>query len=290
MNDHHDEFIENKRTHQPISSSSSNITIIDDPFSSLSLLDPSHEISQSSKEAGRIAGRTASFNEGRSIGRTKGWEVGLELGYVFNFCMELLDGLKLQQQQQQQRNEEQSSNNIDNGDDDDDDGTTSGNNMQQSAQNKKSTTSSNRTTSRLDRCTTLARDIITLIEDFPPPQNLLHNLDDDDIDDDVATGNNHHQQLDAKLDISTSIQRIRAKFKLLSVLLKTGQSFDLKRILELKGESTEEGNHDKNGVVDVDANVVVKAVELQKDDDGGVVVRSRHKYDVEHKSNAGDDW
>jgi len=288
MNDHHNEFIEKNKRTQPISSSSAATTIIDDPFSSLSLLDPSHEISQSSKEAGRIAGRTASFNEGRSIGRTKGWEVGLELGYVFNFCSELLNGLKLQQQREiQQRNDEQQSSNIDNGDDDNDDGNKNGGHMQQSARNKSSSSSSNRTTSRLDRCSTLARDIVTLIEDFPPPQHLLDNLDDDDDDDDVATENN--QPSEAKLDISTSIQRIRAKFKLLSVLLKTGQSYDIKRILELKGVRSDERNNDNNGV-DVDANVV-KSVVVQKDDDGVVVAKSRNNmYDVEHKPNGGDDW
>lgn len=257
MNNHHNEFIENIDS--------------EDPFSSLSLLDPPHEISQSSKEAGRIAGRTASFNEGRSIGRTKGWEVGLELGYVFSFCMELLEGLKLLQQ-----NDEQSSSNIDN----DDDGNKS-DNVQQSTLNKKS--SSNRASSRLDRCTTLARDIITLIEDFPPPQHLLDNLDDDGNDNDAAA-----DSAAAALDISTPIQRIRAKFKLLSVLLKTGQSYDLKRILELKGESSGEvGNDGTKGVSDVDANEV-KAVELQKDD--GVVARGRRNKDVQQKSNGGDDW
>ncbi len=271
MNDHHNEFIENKRT-QPISSSAAITIDSEDPFSSLSLLDPSHEISKSSKEAGRIAGRTASFNEGRSIGRTKGWEVGLELGYVFSFCMELLEGLKLLQQ-----NDDQSSSNIDN----DDDGNKS-DNVQTSTLNKKS--SSNRAFSRLDRCTTLARDIITLIEDFPPPQHLLDNLDDDGNDDDDAAADSAA----AALDVSTPIQRIRAKFKLLSVLLKTGQSYDLKRILELKGESSGEvGNDDTKGVSDVDANDV-KAVELQKDD--GVVARGRRNNNVQQKSNGGDDW
>ena len=258
--------------------SSSGAIIIDDedPFSSLSLLDPSHEISQSSKEAGRIAGRTKSFNEGRSIGRTKGWEVGLELGYMSNFCSEILNGLKQQQQQQQVMQHQQidQSSNIDDGDDDGGNKIES-NIMQQPAQQK---SSCNRINSRLDRCTTLARDIVTLIHDFPPPQHLLHNQDDDDGD--VATENNNQQQGDpTALDISTSIQRIRAKFKLLSVLLKTGQSFDIKRILELKGES-DEGNHDDDGV---------DAEELQKDDD--VVVRSRnHNSDIEHTSNGGGDW
>ena len=104
---------------------------------------------------------------------------------------------------------------------------------------------------------------------------------DDDLVGDVATENNNQQQGDpTALDISTSIQRIRAKFKLLSVLLKTGQSFAIKRILELKGES-DEGNHDDDDGVD--------AEELQKDDD--VVVRSRnHNSDIEHTSNGGGDW
>ena len=186
-----------------------------------------------------------------------------------NFCSEILNGLKQQQQVMQHQQIDQSSN-IDDGDDD------GGNKMQQPAQQK---SSSNRINSRLDRCTTLARDIVTLIHDFPPPQHLLHNQDDDDGD--VATENNNNQQQGdpTALDISTSIQRIRAKFKLLSVLLKTGQSFDIKRILELKGDS-DGGNHDDDGV---------DAEELQKDDD--VVVRSRNRNsDIEHTSNGGGDW
>lgn len=273
------------------------IIIDNDPFSSLTLLDPSHAISQSSKEAGRIAGRTASFNEGKSIGRTKGWEVGLELGYMFNFCVGILNGLKTTQQQQrlgmqQQQSDGQSFNNIDN-DDNDDESTSDGReNMQQSTQKS---SSSIRMNSRLDRCTTLARDIVTLIQDFPPPEQLLYPQEDDNNDGDIVADESH-QQLDpttnakasAALDISTSIQRIRAKFKLLCVLLKTSQSFDLKRILELKR------NDDKNGIDGVvahDGNV--KLVEFQQDNDDNAagVVRSRNKkYDIEHKPNGGSDW
>mmetsp|Transcript_17315 Transcript_17315/g.28456 ORF Transcript_17315/g.28456 Transcript_17315/m.28456 type:complete len:312 (+) Transcript_17315:98-1033(+) len=275
------------------------ITIDDDPFSSLTLLDPSHEISQSSKEAGRIAGRTSSFNEGRSIGRTKGWEVGLELGYMSSFCAEILTGLKTTQQQQrlssmQEQSDDQSSN-IDIADNDDESASGgSSSNMQQSAQNKSSSTSSsNRMNSRLDRCTTLAREIVTLIKDFPPPQHLLYPQDDSD--DDVVAGDSR-QQLDsttkvaAALDISTSIQRIRAKFKLLCVLLKTSQSFDIKRILELKGERSndDKNKNDNDGVADVVDKV--KSVELHQDNADVGVVRSRKKYDIEHKSNGGGDW
>ena len=282
------------------SSSPDDAIIIDnDPFSSLTLLDPSHAISQSSKEAGRIAGRTASFNEGQSIGRTKGWEVGLELGYMSNFCKEILNGLKTTQQQQQQRlgmqqqqNDGQSANNIDN-DDNDDESTSDGReNMQQSTQKS---SSSIRMNSRLDRCTTLARDIVTLIQDFPPPEQLLYPQEDDNNDGDIVADESH-QQLDpttnakasAALDISTSIQRIRAKFKLLCVLLKTSQSFDLKQILELKRN---DDKNDNDGVVAHDGNVKSEKFHQDNDDDVVGVVRSRNKkYDIDHKSNGGSDW
>ncbi len=236
----------------PVSSLPSSPAIIDeDPFSSLTLIDPFHEISQSSKQAGRLAGRTASFREGQSIGRTKGWDVGLELGYMSSFCSEILIGLKKQQQHQHDTKDE--SNN-------DDEGNNSDSNKQ--ALQK----SSNRTHSRFDRCTTLARDVVTLINEFPSPQHLLHNqLDVVD-----------KEQPDS-LDISASIQRIRAKFKLLSVLLKTGQSFDLKRILELKGEN-DEGNDGVDNNTNIDS-----SEELQKDD----VVNRKN---TEHKSNDGRDW
>jgi len=89
----------------PASSLPSTPAIIDeeDPFCSLTLIDPFHEISQSSKQAGRVAGRTASFRDGQQIGRTKGWEVGLELGYMSSFCSEILIGLKQQQHQHDSR-------------------------------------------------------------------------------------------------------------------------------------------------------------------------------------------
>jgi hypothetical protein len=234
----------------PASSLPSTPAIIDeeDPFCSLTLIDPFHEISQSSKQAGRVAGRTASFRDGQQIGRTKGWEVGLELGYMLSFCSEILIGLKRHQQQQHQHDTNDASNDDDVGNNSD--------TLQKS---------SNRSQSRLDRCITLARDVVTLINEFPSPQYLLHNQHD------VAD----KQQIDS-LDISTSIQRIRVKFKLLSVLIKTGQSFDLRRILELKGDK-DEGNDG------VDHNTKIDSKELQKDN-----VASRKN--IEHKSNDGRDW
>ena len=237
----------------------------EDPFSSLTLLDPTHEISQSSKEAGRAAGRETSYREGRDIGRTKGWEVGLELGYMSSFCGEILNGLEtLQQCDSQFSNVTHDSEDIV-----DNNVTESERNNGQIAESNPSSSSS-RTNSRLTRCATLAREIVKLIEDFPPPEHLLH--DNQNEFDDAA--NNTTQQSNSNvttsLDISTSIQRIRAKFKLFTVLLKTGQSFDIKRILE-KGATDD-------GVVD-DGNRVTGEL---TDNDAG-----REKNNV---VNVGGDW
>ena len=140
--------------------------------------------------------------------------------------------------------------------------------------------------SRLDRCKSLANDIIRLIDEFPTPQHLFHDnhittaaaiMDDQQtqqqeqsiptanntttVANKAATANNNTAAASlTQFDIASSIQRIRSKFKLLSVLLKStstssimvftggqrhnhtqqGQqqqqqlSFDLQKILELQ--------------------------------------------------------
>jgi hypothetical protein len=67
---------------------------------------------------------------------------------------------------------------------------------------------------------------------------------------DVETVHNSSKSLpvDAPVtDVTSSLQRIRAKFKLLSVLLRTNRPFDLKRLLNVRDDdTTKEDKHQDN--------------------------------------------
>jgi hypothetical protein len=167
-------------------------------------IDPINKVTQISKQAGRIAGQKASYEEGHNIGIMKGWEIGLELGFMFRFCSDILIGLKLCFLQKQQTKNEET--------------------------NLSGTRATSASSSRLDRCVALANDVVKLINEFPSPQHLLlSNINSNNIND--TTSQQQQQLRQQQLDVSTSLQRIRAKFKLLNALLKTKQSFDIQRVL-----------------------------------------------------------
>lgn len=223
-------------------------------------IDPFQQIAISGKEEGRQAGLRDGYNEGTNIGRSKGWEIGLELGYIHDFSQGILDGYL-----------QKKSSCSGGGDDEGDQLQTS---LQESAkQHQPQHTTEHKTRShRLERCLTLARDLVDMINKFPDPDTLLSQNQEFSIDkseeqssdkkdccthkadgqctsaDDTCCKNEVDNKGDnenipampeesskqsAMLDISTSLERIRAKFKLLCVLLKTKQSFDLKSILDL---------------------------------------------------------
>jgi len=224
-------------------------------------IDPFQQIAISGKEEGRNAGLRDGYNEGINIGRSKGWEIGLELGYMHDFSQGILDGYL--------KKKSSCSGGGDEGDQLQSSHTTT--KSQESA--KKQTNTEHKTGShRLERCLTLARDLVDMINKFPDPDTLLSqnsmkntikaeevsstekdcctnktvgectSADDSCCkNEDGNKGDNENipetpkedsKQL-AMLDISTSLERIRAKFKLLCVLLKTKQSFDLKTVLDL---------------------------------------------------------
>ena len=246
-------------------------------------VDPFQKIAISGKEDGRASGLRDGYLEGVNIGRSKGWEIGLELGYVDNFARGILEGYRERLQQHQHQNEISISS------------TASSQTNQDTSQN----TSAPRISHRLERCLTLARDLVKMVGEFPDPDSLLSQNHGDEVDTRVEMGNeidethtredthtaigdcsarednrfttkstdaccesssplestnsNEHNDTDdlveglnfgttskvethnvkTMVDVSSWIERIRAKFKLLCVLLKTKQSFDLKRVLEL---------------------------------------------------------
>lgn len=171
------------------------------------VIDPFQDIAIMERQAGRVAGSRAGYVEGHGIGRSKGWEIGLELGYIISFARAILDGYHQHQ-------------------------------------NDNVSETESRSHHRLDRCLVLARELIKMVHEFPDPDSLLQNNDSDVMQQlEAATGegkdaNHNNSETDTVAsktsDVSSSIQRIRAKFKLFCVLLKTQQPFDLKRVLEVK--------------------------------------------------------
>ena len=84
------------------------------------------------------------------------------------------------------------------------------------------------------------------------------------------------------LDVTTAIERIRSKFKLLCVLLKTKQSFDLKSVLEL-GDGLHVGKEDGQGGISADIineneeidgtkeTTKIRGIDISGGKDGGVL-------------------
>jgi hypothetical protein len=168
-------------------------------------VDPFESVAQSGKDEGRSAGLRDGYLEGLNLGITKGWEMGLELGYYKNF----VDGMD--------RIQLLSSNVV------------IGNQPRRKAE-------------RIERCRTLASDISQMINEFPDPETLLKsnsNCDDQQIDG-VDSSSSEVVHSMAMLDISSSLERIRIKFKLLCTLLKTKQSFELKHVLNLGDRTLDE--------------------------------------------------
>lgn len=239
-------------------------------------IDPFNQLASSEREAGRIAGRRAGYLEGLRIGRLKGWEIGLELGYVNSFATEVLNAHRYSQAEIGVSTLSLSAK-SESGDEHDDQ---IDENREDSSQAAPKSGSVTRSSHRIERCLTLARDLVKMISDFPDPETLLLQNDEDetenepsessvDLDDDR---NNHntgdfclHSTISTKnrfdegeqgsfhenettggrisrekslvdttsmADVSASIQRIRAKFKLLCVLLRFKQQFELRNVLD----------------------------------------------------------
>ena len=171
-------------------------------------VDPFESVAQSGKDDGRSAGLRDGYLEGLNLGITKGWELGLELGYYKNFVDGIIEGMDR---------------------------------IQLLSSDVVIGHQPRRAADRIERCRTLASDISQMINDFPDPETLLKsnsNCDDQQIDGVDSSSDVVHTM--AVLDISSSLERIRIKFKLLCTLLKTKQSFELKHVLNLGDRTLDE--------------------------------------------------
>lgn len=225
------------------------------------IIDPFEQIASSEREKGRRAGRTSGYVEGRDIGLSKGWEIGLELGYIHGLASKLVDRF-LNHHHQQQLDFKQSNAPLD------------------ADEEEHSITSSGRfrcNNQRLDRCLTIARELMDMIDSFPNPDELLKQSPDisekidpvkdsqkdnattadetqsksdgqDTIQDQLQNDSESINHNDTSIpDVTASLQRIRSKFKLLLVLLRTSTPLDLKRLLNPneRDNRIQDGNDEK---------------------------------------------
>ncbi|EJK58648.1 hypothetical protein THAOC_21209 [Thalassiosira oceanica] len=199
-------------------------------------VDPFAKVALTAREEGRAAGLRDGHLDGLILGRTKGWEIGLELGYVGSFAAGILGGLERS--------------------------APSGVGDQRGRQ---------RTSHRTERCLALARELVELVEEFPEPEELLGEGSVDthgDADDrgpadsaeesiespaaDVSAGRSSDSSdtpsggppagdaaSSDRFDVTDHLQRIRSKFKLFCVLLRTDRPYDLKSVLERGGRGGE---------------------------------------------------
>lgn len=182
------------------------------------VIDPFQQIAISERAQGQEAGRRAGYLDGRDIGRTKGWEIGLELGYIHAFSNNFIDGCR----KREQNTKEQTDTNQ-----------------------EERSTSADRGNHRLDRCLTVSRELIDLVNCFPDPDELLaQRTDIAEIDAIELSGRDDSKIAPdtSRVDVTSSLQRIRAKFKLLLVLLRTRTPLDLKRLLN-RNHSVEDEKH-----------------------------------------------
>ncbi len=233
-----------------------NKNIWDDALLYQVAVDPFHQSALASKEEGRAAGLRDGFFEGMKIGRTKGWEIGLELGYIYDFSRGIINGYDQNSMLDSKRK------------------STS---LQEASQLSSRHIDVPTHSHRWERCLTLANDLTRMIDEFPDPDSLLlaEHVEENSIKDASSTNDDIYDcQVNRKqsteqgaaenrssckvymqssesteasmLDISASLERIRARLKLLCILLKTRKSFDLKNILEsgIGSKISEESSED----------------------------------------------
>ncbi|KAL7538689.1 hypothetical protein ACHAXR_008742 [Thalassiosira sp. AJA248-18] len=253
-------------------------------------VDPFQQIATSGREEGRAAGLRNGYLEGVNIGRSKGWEIGLELGYIHDLCEGILDGYQQAPGRQtpvtpqcdgnkpQKPPVHRTSHRLERclalardlvkiiNEFPDPDTLLSPNGIIKSEQEKHEAAASN------DEC---------CISNGNDKQCEANSSDGTSCkaSTDCHTANMENKATDALfgkekaslisnpatlLDVSVSLERIRAKFKLLCVLLRTKQPFDLKTMLGSRNEPekglNEEGN---NKEVSVDASLLNSTVDLR---------------------------
>jgi len=219
-------------------------------------IDPFQQTALTGKDEGRAAGLRDGYVEGVNIGRSKGWEVGLELGYIYEFSRGILDldsSLKksssLHEQMQSHRWERclTLANDLTHMIDEfpDPDSLLVGDGIERKSMK---TTMNDEVNSEKQSTAQLTADSGNFCKGHyhaQSPNNgdiINHdgmqvktlNLEKANIsvDDHHAIATAAEAEAASMLDISAPLERIRARFKLLCILLKTKQSFDLKNLLD----------------------------------------------------------
>jgi len=233
-------------------------------------VDPFKKIAISGREEGRVAGLREGYLEGVNIGRSKGWEIGLELGYIHDFSQGILHGYhqrtrdKQLQPQTSPIAQTQSEQNCDGNDAQQSKHRMSHRLMRcltlardleklinefpdpdelLSQDNGDNLNALEKTESSVDGCISTQCQgkssdggCCNTSPALDAPNCHKNNEEGGNSDATNQTGKVNVStkiQSDAMLDVSAPLERIRAKFKLLCVLLKTKQQFDLKSILDL---------------------------------------------------------
>ena len=167
-------------------------------------LDPYQSNFDSGRREGTAAGLKAGYDEGRKLGHQKGLEVGIELGYMRGVAKTLQDEML----PTMKCGEEESSD----------------------AQR------------RVKKIEKSFNELISAIDQFPSPDEIFHSansrLDEDTTSNDEAERQFHddsevtyNKEKTGAVDITSEMQRIRAKFKLLTVQLKI-QELSLTKVME----------------------------------------------------------
>jgi hypothetical protein len=264
------------------SSSSSSSDRWDDDILYHVAVDPFERIASSGREEGRSAGLRDGYLAGLNIGTSKGWEVGLELGYYRDFARGILsEGIDEQRPsssatttlpagQSAHRMERcrtlagEVSRMID--EFPDPDSLLSRDDRQWPTTEEEAHHARERTGRRRraaaaaassgdgcsgDGCSSDGCSADGCSEQKSVDGGAIDFLDSDEA---AMTMRSTDQAKATMLDVSASLERIRAKFKLLCILLRTKQSFDLRRVLELGSRSGEAGGGpDRRGMNDTEA-------------------------------------
>lgn len=169
-------------------------------------LDPHEDSLEEGRAEGRIAGLQAGFKDGRSLGRIKGLEIGTEVGYMRGVAVAVNDCLV------------------------------------PLVESQSSDTESIR---RIENIRKVIRELVSAIDAFPSPDDMFNERDKSQTsvlgelgdvtigrkEDAMTEKRDETKASEKKLDISNKLQRIRAKFKLLTVQLKLPR-LSLKKVMD----------------------------------------------------------
>uniref|UniRef100_A0A7S4QPX7 Essential protein Yae1 N-terminal domain-containing protein n=1 Tax=Ditylum brightwellii TaxID=49249 RepID=A0A7S4QPX7_9STRA len=199
----------NPNNHNTSSSSSSKNNNNNNDWDDI-CLNPFDSSYQTGRTEGYNAGLNSGFKEGQTLGRHKGLEIGIELGFIRGFVTVALEKALIMKE------EDNNNNNI-----------------------------------RVEKVKKGLQELLIAIDTFPSPDTLFQRADDgggggaerinvsndtnlsqhtDKVEKEVFQSNSSSTAA-APMDVTVELQRIRAKFKLITVQLRI-QQFSLKRIMD----------------------------------------------------------